>query len=113
MCTCTLHVYTYIITLACTQSICYHIQFLESQFELRSHTKHLGHCAILEQDDLSTAEQQHYSTVYGVNRQALLNTLEFSVLPLVLSYPMLCMIFWKVLCHWKSSSCLRYARFDL
>ena len=77
MCTCTLYVYTYIITLACTQSICYHIQFLESQFELCSHTKHLGHCAILEQDDLSTAEQQHYSTVYGVNRQALLNTLDF------------------------------------
>ena len=52
-------------------------QFVESEFELRSDAKHSYHCDVLERSDLSAADQQHFSLVYGVNRRALLNTLEF------------------------------------
>ena len=53
------------------------IQFIESQFEIRSDVRHSYHCDVLERSDLSPADQQHFSIVYGVNRRALLNTSEF------------------------------------
>lgn len=82
---CALLHYTYVCRHTCVITLTYMYpvlylpctQFIESQFELRSGAKHLDHCSILEQDDLSTAEQQHYSIVYGVNRRALLNTLDY------------------------------------
>ena len=52
------------------------LQFVESQFELRSDAKHSYHCDIIERNDISAAEKQHFSLVYGVNRRALLNTLD-------------------------------------
>lgn len=39
--------------------------------------RHSYHCDVLERTDLSLADQQHFSLVYGVNRRALLNNLEF------------------------------------
>lgn len=53
------------------------LQFIESQFELRCEVSHSNHCDLLERDDLLNADRQHYSTVYGVNRRSLLNTLDF------------------------------------
>ena len=50
---------------------------MESHFEIRSNAKHRRHCDILEQDDLSPADRQHHSLVYGINRRALLTTLTF------------------------------------
>ena len=61
-----------------TTKMFYHMyfffQFVESEFELRSDAKHSYHCDVLERSDLSAADQQHFSLVYGVNRRALLNT---------------------------------------
>ena len=53
------------------------MQFVESQFTLRTDERHSYHCNILERQDLSTADQQHFSVVYGVNRRALLHTLTY------------------------------------
>ena len=64
--------YTY---LPCT--LCILCKFLESQFEIRSGSRHSDICDLLERDDLSTTDRQHYSLVYGVNRRALLSTLHF------------------------------------
>lgn len=51
------------------------LQFLESQFTLRSSTTHARHCAILDNEELMSADRQHYSTTFGVNRRALVDTL--------------------------------------
>ena len=53
------------------------LQFVESAFHLRSTAEHSRHCHLLEQGDLSTSDQQHFSTTFGVNRRALLNSLKF------------------------------------
>ena len=53
------------------------VQFLESYFEIRSDAKHSEYCNLLERDDISSADRNHYSLVYGVNRRALLSTLSF------------------------------------
>ena len=53
------------------------MQFVESQFTLRSDEQHSNYCDLLEQDDLPTIDVQHYSLVYGVNRRALLDTLKY------------------------------------
>ncbi len=37
----------------------------------------LTHIKLLERQDLSAADHRHFSTVYGVNRQALLSTLKY------------------------------------
>lgn len=50
---------------------------MESHFEIRANTKHLEYCDLLERDDLSIADQRHYSLVYGINRRSLLNSLFF------------------------------------
>ena len=50
---------------------------MESHFEIRSDSKHSDICDLLERDDLSATDQQHYSLVYGVNRRAILSTLSF------------------------------------
>ena len=50
---------------------------MESYFEIRSDAKHSEYCNLLERDDISSADQNHYSLVYGVNRRALLSTLSF------------------------------------
>lgn len=50
---------------------------MESQFEIRSNAKHSDLCDLLERDDLSATDRQHYSLVYGINRRALLSTLSF------------------------------------
>ena len=50
---------------------------MESQFEIRSNTKHSDLRDLLERDDLSATDRQHYSLVYGINRRALLSTLSF------------------------------------
>ena len=50
---------------------------MESQFEIRSDVKHSDFCNLLECDDLSASDRQHYSLVYGINRRALLSTLNF------------------------------------
>lgn len=34
-------------------------------------------CDLLERDDLSASDRQHYSLVYGINHRALLSTLSF------------------------------------
>lgn len=52
-------------------------KFLESQFEIRTSSKHSYICNLLEHNDISAADKQHYSLVYGVNRPALLNTLQY------------------------------------
>ena len=43
---------------------------------LRCGAKHSYQCEVLERSDLSAAERQHFSLVYGVNRRALLSTLD-------------------------------------
>lgn len=53
------------------------IQFVESQFQLRTPEKHSDHCDLVEQEDLSSLDQQHYSATFGVNRRALLNSLRY------------------------------------
>ena len=53
------------------------LQFVESQFRLRSADEHSDHCKLLERNDLSVADKQHYSTTFGINRRALLDTLQF------------------------------------
>ena len=50
-------------------------QFVESRFNLRSSTSHSRHCDILENEDLTVSDRQHYSLTYGVNRRALLDSL--------------------------------------
>lgn len=50
---------------------------MESEFSLRSKSEHLHHCEILDREDLSSLDRQHYSMTYGVNRRALLDTLRF------------------------------------
>lgn len=39
--------------------------------------RHSYHCAVLERNDLLPADKHHFSLIYGVNRCAFLNTLEF------------------------------------
>ena len=51
--------------------------FFESQFTPCTDEQHSYHCDVLERHDLSSAGQQHFSLVYGVNRRALLNTLTY------------------------------------
>lgn len=46
-------------------------------FEVRTDVRHSHHCDVLEKEDLLPTDQHHFSLVYGVNRRALLNTLEF------------------------------------
>ena len=50
---------------------------MESHFEIRSSDKHSEYCDLLERDDLTTTDQQHYSLVYGINCRALLDRLCF------------------------------------
>ena len=44
---------------------------------VRSIHEHSEQCTILEQEGLSSADRQHFSTVYGVNRHALLDNLTY------------------------------------
>lgn len=50
---------------------------MESQFHLRSPEKHSDYCDLLEQEDIPTLDRQHYSTTFGVNRRALLDSLRY------------------------------------
>ncbi|CAI8047453.1 hypothetical protein GBAR_LOCUS26222 [Geodia barretti] len=52
-------------------------KFVESQFTLRTDERHSYHCDVLDRQDLSSADKQHFSLVYGVNRRALLHTLSY------------------------------------
>ena len=51
-------------------------QFVESEFHIRSSAEHARYCNILERDDLASA-RPHFSTTFGINRRALLNSLVF------------------------------------
>lgn len=53
------------------------MQFIESQFRLRSSAEHSFHSGLLEREDLHPSDRQHYSTTFGVNRRALLDSLQF------------------------------------
>lgn len=53
------------------------LQFVESQFEIRSDSSHQQHCDYLQNEELTASERHHFSLVYGVNRPALLNTLHY------------------------------------
>lgn len=53
------------------------LQFVEDESQIRSTDKHFQHCALLEQEDLTSLDHQHYSTTYGVNRRALLDGLRY------------------------------------
>ena len=55
----------------------FYIQFVESSFCLRSSAEHSRQCQLLEREDMSATDKQHYSTTFGVNRQALLNSLTY------------------------------------
>ena len=59
---------TYVLYLYAT----FFFQFVESQFTLRTDERHSYHCGVLDRQDLSSADKQHFSLVYGVNRRALL-----------------------------------------
>lgn len=48
-------------------------QFNEKDFTIRTPEEHSRHCELLK--DASLAE--HYSMIYGVNRDSILNTLSF------------------------------------
>lgn len=48
---------------------------MESAFQLRSPQEHLHQCNLIEDDNLSASDHQHYSTTFGVNRRALLDNL--------------------------------------
>ena len=52
-------------------------QFVESAFRLRCSTEHAHHCDVLEREDLSSSDKQHFSTTFGVNRRALLSSLKY------------------------------------
>ena len=51
--------------------------FVESQFTLHTDERHSYHCGVLNRQDLSSADKQHFSLVYGVNRRALPHTLSY------------------------------------
>lgn len=53
------------------------MQFIESQFQLRSAAEHSRQCDILEQEDLSSLDHQHFSMMFGVNRRSLLTSLSY------------------------------------
>lgn len=53
------------------------LQFVESQFRLQTAAEHAHQCDLLERQDLLTTDQQHYSTIFGVNRRELLSTLSY------------------------------------
>ncbi len=53
------------------------MQFIESEFSLRSESEHGRHCDLLESEGLNSLDLQHYSITYGVNRRALLDTLRY------------------------------------
>lgn len=52
-------------------------QFIETDFTLRSSTQHSQHCEILEIPELTASERNHFSLTYGVNRHALLDSLQY------------------------------------
>lgn len=54
----------------------YH-QFVEDVSQLRSPAEYSQHCALLEQEDLTSLDHQHFSTTYGINRRALLSSLSY------------------------------------
>ena len=68
---------------------------LWSQFELHLEAKQsrFDHCNLVERDDLPAADRRHYSLVFGVNRRALLDILQFLVSHLVPLSQKICMTF--------------------
>ena len=57
--------------------VLYFLKFIEDMSCIRSIHEHSEQCTILEQEGLSSADRQHFSTVYGVNRHALLDNLTY------------------------------------
>ena len=53
------------------------LQFVESQFQLRSSDEHSDHCDLLEMEDLSSLDHQHFSTTFGINHRTLLGRLRY------------------------------------
>ena len=51
--------------------------FLSVCCTLRTDERHSYHCGVLDRQDLLSADKQHFSLVYGVNRRALLHTLSY------------------------------------
>lgn len=51
------------------------MQFIEAKFCLRCASDHSVHCELVEQVDATVTDRQHFSTTFGVNRRALLDTL--------------------------------------
>ena len=56
---------------------CYFLKFLESDFTICSSAQHSQHCDILDMRELTTAERQYFSSTYGVNRRALMDSLQY------------------------------------
>jgi hypothetical protein len=48
------------------------INYTEEKFTLRNRTQHLQQCQLIEQVGMQEREKNHYSKVYGVNRQSIL-----------------------------------------
>ena len=48
---------------------------MESQFKLRSSAQDSKQCDILDREDLTPTDRQHYSLIYRVNRRGLLDSL--------------------------------------
>ena len=44
---------------------------------VRSSTQHSQHCDVLDMQELTTAERQHFSSTYGVNCCALVDSLQY------------------------------------
>jgi hypothetical protein len=52
-------------------------KFIEADFNIRSSIQHSKNCDVLEMSDLTVAERQHFSSLYGINRRALLDSLKY------------------------------------
>lgn len=53
------------------------LQFVEPQFTLRSASEHAHQCSLIGNESLSTSDQHHFSVTFGINREALLDSLNF------------------------------------
>jgi len=53
-----------------------YMQFVEEEFTLRTKDAHKEQCDMMSDEDVSQAERQYYSKVYGINKSSALPHLE-------------------------------------
>ena len=53
-----------------------YMQFVEEEFTLRTKDAHKEQCDMMSDEDVSQAERQYYSKVYGINRSSAISHLD-------------------------------------